>query len=250
MKRLTHPGFFLLVAFVTVQSFVVGDLEAFQRPELARIFFWHFPCPMVATVLLVAGAIWSVVYLRTQHVDYDLKAFALNELAFVWCLLTMITGMIFSRAQWGAWWQNDPRQTSFLLVLLIYFAYFAMRSAYTDPIRRATNSSGYAAGALPAALFLIFVFPRLPQIESFHPSDSIMKGNVKGNYFLICMELCVLMGYIAYALYKVRLRSLTLEYNLEQSDGSMETPGGAPAPRRVVRSIPLPGEDAKDSRTS
>ena len=45
--------FAVAVAAVTVWSFLVPDAVGVQEPALARIFFWHFPCPIMATTLLV-----------------------------------------------------------------------------------------------------------------------------------------------------------------------------------------------------
>ena len=84
----------------------------FQLPELARIFFWHFPCAITTTLCLFAGAWHSYRYLsRGQAVD-DVRATAAIELAMMFSLLVMATGIIFSKVQWGAWWQQDPRVRS------------------------------------------------------------------------------------------------------------------------------------------
>ena len=167
----------LAIGAVTLWSFYVPDAVGFQRPELARIFFWHFPCPILATVLLVQASWFSFRYFRSNKLSWDIRASALMELGYLFCLLTMATGILFSQVQWGAWWQNDPRQTSFLMVLLIYAAYFGLRGSIQDRHKRAKSSGVYAIAALLPMLFLTYVFPRLPQVESFHPSNS---GNSLG----------------------------------------------------------------------
>ncbi len=244
MNRLINPIFALVVGVVTVLSFVAPDLPMFQRPELARIFFWHFPCPILATCLLIGGAYMSWQYLRTNDLRWDIRALAMQELAYVFCLLTMATGMIFSKAQWGAWWQNDPRQTSFLLVLMLYFAYFAYRAATQDTLRRASNSAALALATFIPAMFLIYVFPRLDPIQSFHPSDSVMKGKIHGWYAYITLLVFALVTIITVVMYRMRVRTAEILRNLEEdSNGSMESHGGNSAPTGVVRPISLPRED-------
>ncbi len=226
----------------TIWSFDIPPALEFQQPALARIFVWHFPCPMIAVMLLLFSAWCSFQYLRTRQMHWDERAAATQELAYLWSMLTMATGMLFSKVQWGAWWQWDPRQTSFLLVLMIYAAYFVMRGAFNDAERRAANTSAFALLALLPAMFLIFVFPRLPQVMSFHPSDSILKGKIKGEYAYVVMTVLTLMSILTVWLYRLRVSVGLLRLELENSNERMDVRGGDPAPSGVVRRLPLSGE--------
>lgn len=222
---------------VTVWSFLILPSRGFMQPDLARIFVWHFPCPMVAVSLLALAGYFALQYLRTQNREWDERAAAANELAYLFSLLTMATGMLFSKVQWGAWWQWDPRQTSFLLVLLIYAAYFAIRGAYSDVDRRASNSSAFALAAFLPAMFLIFVFPRLPQVQSFHPSDSIMKGQIKGEYAYVVMSVMLLLTVLTVWLYRLRVRVGLMEINRERSYERMAPGSSDPTSSGVVRRL-------------
>src|SRR5579862_1063542 len=109
--------FAIAMAAVIVWSFLVPDAPLFQRPELARIFFWHFPNSMLLTAFMFVGGFFCLRYfLRIgpsigEETDpqakrvWDVRAVAALELGFVYCLLTMVTGIVFSLAQWGALWQ-------------------------------------------------------------------------------------------------------------------------------------------------
>lgn len=235
MNRILYA---LAAVAVTVWSFFISPAKDFQAPDLARIFVWHFPCPMIAVTMLLIGAWFGFKTLQTGSRAFDERAAAANELAYLWSILTMATGMLFSKVQWGAWWQWDPRQTSFLLVLLIYAAYFVVRGAFPDPERRASNSAAFSLAALLPAMFLIFVFPRLPQVQSFHPSDSIMKGKIHGEYAYCVIAVMVLMTIATVWLYRQRVRAGLSEENDERLDPR----GGHPAPSGVVRPVGLPGE--------
>ncbi len=227
----------LAVALVTVWSFLVPDAVGFQRPELARVFFWHFPCPILATLLLIIGAWFSFKFQRTGDLRWDVRAVACMELGYIFCLMTMATGIIFSKVQWGAWWQNDPRQTSFLMVLLIYAAYFGLRGAMTDDVKRASNSGVYALSALLPMLFLTFVFPRLPGVESFHPNESIMQGQIKGQYAYVVVAVMVLMAWLSAWMYRIRVRAGILELKLEEMANGLENGSGDSAGSTVVRPV-------------
>ncbi len=227
----------------TVWSFHISPAMGFQQPELARIFVWHFPCPILATVLLLLGGWFSANYLKTKDRHWDERAASANELGFIFCLLTMATGIVFSEVQWGAWWQWDPRQTSFLVVLFIYAAYFAVRGAFPDPERRASHSAAYALTAILPALFLIFVFPRLPQIVSFHPSDSILKGKIKGEYAYVVLTLMLLMGILSVWLYRLRVRAGLMALDSEFNNAELAIGSSTSTPTGVVRPVRISPED-------
>ena len=247
--------FALAMAATTVWSFLVPDAPLFQRPELARIFFWHFPCPMLLIAFMFLGCYFSLRYFvrltpmpvpetdPDRRREWDVRAAAALELGMIFAVLTMVTGMIFSLAQWGALWQWDPRQTSFLIALLIYAAYFALRSAFPDPERRASHSGAYILTAILPLTFLILVFPRLPQVEarSFHPTQSIMSGQIKGQYAYVVTSVLVLVSVLTGWLYRLRVQVGLLE--LKQSYGQLETASGPAAPSAVVRPVRVPLEN-------
>jgi len=236
--------FALGVAAATIWSFLVPDVVEFQQPGLARIFLWHFPCPMLATVFIWLGGWFSYRLVKTGDIRFDVRAAASMEIGYLFCILTMATGILFSYVQWGAWWQNDPRQTSFLMVLLIYAAYFALRGALPDEQRRASNSAVYALAALLPVMFLIFVFPRLPQVQSFHPTDSIMQGKIKGQYAWAVMSILTLISILSAWLYRLRVRAGLLELITEDRNDEfgLESDRRDPADTRVVRPVRIPRE--------
>jgi heme exporter protein C len=257
LKTLLKAIFALAMGAVTVWSFMVPDAIGFQKPELARIFFWHFPCPILASILLWVGAWQSIRQFKrigfkpfavTPETDHrqksiiDIKAEAAMELGYLFCLLTMATGIIFSEVQWGAWWQNDPRQTSFLMVLFIYAAYFGIRTAYSaDDGKRATFSAAYALAAFIPSMFLIFVFPRLPQIasKSFHPTQSIMAGQIKGQYAMVVIAVMVLVSILSVWLYQMRVKAGAMELDLEEMNAGLEADSSNSTSTGVVRPVSL-----------
>lgn len=228
------------MSLFTVWSFLILPAKDFAEPQLARIFVWHFPCPMIASSLLFLNGWFAFRYLQTGERHWDERASASLELSYLFSLLTMATGMLFSKMQWGAWWQWDPRQTSFLLVLLIYAAYFAVRAAFADSEKRASNSSAFALAALLPSLFLIFVFPRLPYVKSFHPSDSIMKGQIHGEYAIVVIGIMVLLTILTGWLYRLRIRVGLMELESEKDYERLGSRSGDSSASGVVKRISLP----------
>ena len=54
------------------------------------------------------------------------------ELGLVFCLLATLSGSIWARVEWGAFWNWDPRQLSITLLLVYYAAYLALRGQIAD----------------------------------------------------------------------------------------------------------------------
>lgn len=176
---------FLLMGAAIVAAFMVPPANFFPEPQLARIIFFHLPCAISTPLFLLAAAYFGVRFLQSGDMKWDLRSAAANEVGYILALLTMATGILFSRMQWRAWWQWDPRQTSFLLLLLLYAAYFALRGALGgDERRRALNTAAYTVISILPGLFLIFVFPRLPMIErnTFHPNTALLDTWQRGRY--------------------------------------------------------------------
>lgn len=226
----------------TVWGFNAPPAAQFPEPDLARILFWHLPFAFLTVVYLFAGTVYSIGVLKAKGTGpADAKAEAANEQAMLWSLITMATGILFSKAQWGAWWNWDPRQTSFLFVLLILFAYFAIRAGFSDPVKRAANSAAYCAAALLPILFLIFVLPRLPQVQSLHPSNTIVGGGLKGAYWQVVLANFALFLGISVWLFRMRTKVSELETAWENRDGKLDD-GGRRTPSGVVRPLSVSDE--------
>jgi heme exporter protein C len=231
----------LAIGATVVMTYLAPDAQAFMNPSLARIIFYHLPFAFLTPLFLIAGAFYSVRFLTTKRWDYEVKAVTANELGFMFSAFTMATGVLFSKVQWGEWWQWDPRQTSFLMVLFIFASYFALRAAYNEENRRAAISAAYAAAAALPTIFLIFVFPRLPQIESssFHPSSSIAKGGFDQTYWITILTMFALMLATSLWMYRMSVRSRMLEHALETQDERLVNRGRAAA-TGMVRPVSVP----------
>jgi heme exporter protein C len=219
-----------------VWSYAIPPAELFNDKDLARLIVFHLPCAFTATLFLIWGSILSVRSLTSRKLEWDARAVAAMEIAFLMCALTMVTGILFSKVQWRAWWQWDPRQTSFLLVLLIVAAYFALRMAFSDEQRRAAQSAAYVVGSILPNLFLVFVLPRI--MLSFHPSTTVVQGGFDRYYWNAILGVFAAVMAVSIWLYGLRVRSGILELALmEKPDGKLETDRGGAAPTGVVRPV-------------
>jgi len=159
-----------MAAFVAAAFLWPAPAEGFIG-ESSRIVFFHVPCAWTATLAFVVAAAYSVAYLARRNPRADAVAHAAVRLGLLFAVLALVTGSVFARIMWGSFWNWDPRQSSFLLLLFLYAAYLFLRAAIDDPERRARIGAAYAVFAAILMPFLVFVVPRVT--ESLHPQTII-----------------------------------------------------------------------------
>jgi heme exporter protein C len=144
--------------------------------DAGRIIIMHVPTAWVTSLAFAVSALYSALYLWRRRAADDAGAVATAEVGFVFCILATVTGAIFAQIVWGVFWNWDPRETSILVLLLIYAAYFALRSAIDDPDRRRRLSAVYNLFAAVTMPFLLFVAPRVAD-STLHPNCAFLQGS-------------------------------------------------------------------------
>jgi heme exporter protein C len=167
---------------VTVWMFAVTAAMFLWVPEqqglgnAGRIIIMHVPTAWLSNLAFGIAALYSVLYLRRRRPEDDDRALAAVEQGFLFAILATATGSIFAKVVWGSFWNWDPRESLVLILLLIYGAYFALRSAIDDHERRRQLAAVYAVFAFVTAPLLTFVLPRLAE-SSLHPNCAFLPGS-------------------------------------------------------------------------
>jgi heme exporter protein C len=158
-------------------------------------------------------------------------------------VLTLVTGIFFSRVQWGDWWHWDPRQTSFLMVVLMFAAALALRAGLPEGERRSRACAAYSLAIVLPATFLTFVFPRLPAVKqaSFHPTQTIAEGQLDAWYRVGMYGTFLALGVFAVGLYRLRVMLGKAEAG-SKDYGLDSTLDGSAAPVGVGRLMVVPTE--------
>ena len=225
----------IALAVLTVVGFMVPAAKAFPDKELARMIFFHLPCAFITVAFVIYASFCAVRYLMTRQMVWEHRSFAATEMATTTAAATMITGILFSRVQWGAWWHWDPRQTSFLIVLLLLGTYFAVRMAFDDETSRARAAAVFSTLTIVPVLFLIFVFPRLPQVlkNSLHPSTTVQSGGFSSDYWMVVAGTFVVLFGVCIWMYRMHVKASVLENLVRDKNGNLETAGRRTTARRV-----------------
>lgn len=102
-----------------------------------KIFYFHVPTAWVAFLAFFVVLIGSLMYLSTRSRKWDIVALSSAEIGVVFTTLVLVTGPIWARAAWGAWWTWDPRLTTTLVLWFIYLAYLVIRASAEGSEKRA-----------------------------------------------------------------------------------------------------------------
>ena len=176
-EKLGRVGLLLLVCASVAAGFLwLPPVEMFVSPALARIAVFHIPCSIVGSVATAVGVWYALCYLKNRQLEDDIKSSVSLGLALLLWTLTTVTGAIFANAEWGAYWSWDIKQISIVMLLLIYCAYFALRTAIDDGRKRATVSAVYTLFALVSVPFLTLILPNSTP-NTLHPKNVVFDGS-------------------------------------------------------------------------
>lgn len=159
----------LILYYVLIYGFLIEVPKLSILNETIRNLFFHVAIWFAMFILLIVSVVYSIKYLKSSDVGADIKASEFATMGIVFGLLGVATGSVWAKFTWGDWWVNDPKLNSTTVALLIYMAYFVLRSSIEDTHQKGRISAVYNIFAFAAAVPLIFILPRLT--DSLHPGN-------------------------------------------------------------------------------
>jgi len=191
--------------------------------DKARNIFFHVPMAWTSVLGFIFALFYGFRYLLTKDFDYDIKSVSSAGLGMMFCILATITGSIWAKFSWGSFWNWDPRETSIFILLLIYGAYFALRSALGSDEVRARLAAVYSIIAGMTAPYYIFITPRI--VGGLHPGA---KGDTTGSMPLAQLHMTLNMGFVFFIgiigfslfflwLLNLRIRIAQIEYQISKN---------------------------------
>ncbi|MDZ4168079.1 MAG: cytochrome c biogenesis protein CcsA [Coriobacteriia bacterium] len=191
---------------------------AYVRPWFSqKIFYFHVPVAEASFLVLIISAIFAVRFLMTKRAEYDTKSRIAMETSLVFVVLTMITGVLWTKASWGVWWEWEPRLTTYFIMMLMMIAYFVLRNSIEEEERRATYAAVFAILAAINAP-LSFMITRV--IPSNHPVV-FQPGMASSNLMpFIVAQIGMLM--IGYGIYVSRMSEERLRERVEIAKETLE----------------------------
>jgi len=143
----------------------------YQMGHTVKIMFVHVPAAWLSMFVYALIAVSSFGLLVFRHPLADVSAKAAAPLGAAFTFLALVTGMLWGKPMWGAFWVWDPRLTSVLLLFFLYLGLIALRSSIDEEA---------LAAKLTATLSLVGIVI-LPVIKfsvdwnSLHQPASVMR---------------------------------------------------------------------------
>jgi heme exporter protein C len=200
----------LAVAAVYVRAIWFTPIEAAQGPA-QKILYVHATAAFVGLYLgfgLVAIA--SALYLWLRDEKLDRVAASAAEVGVVFTTVVLLTGPLWGKPIWGAWWTWDARLTLTLFLWFLGVGYLTLRGAIEEPGMRARFS---AVLGLLAALLVPFIHLSVYLFRTLHPMPIVLKPSkpsmppeMQVTFFLAFLAFTLLYAAFLRARYRLAIR--------------------------------------------
>ena len=163
------------VAASVAAIFLVAPIER-TMGAAQRIIYVHVPCAWLALAGFLIAAAAGAMHLRRRDLAWDAWAQAAAELGWVFCTLALLTGSLWARSAWNAWWTWDPRLTTAAILWVLYAGCFLVRAGVDDPLRRARLG---AVVAILGAIDVPLVFVAARWFRGIHPASPTLEPRMR-----------------------------------------------------------------------
>ncbi|MCV3769535.1 ABC transporter permease [Wolbachia endosymbiont of Dipetalonema caudispina] len=209
---------FLIGVFLAL----VFSPEDYKQGEIVRIMYLHVPSAWLSLGIYGLITLLSFIFLVWNNNSIvSVLAHAAAPVGMIFSAICLITGSIWGKGTWGAWWVWDARLTSMLVLFFLYIGYLSLWSII-DNDERAKKS---------AAVFAIFSAVNIPIVKfsvnlwtTLHQSTSIFRsGGIAIERSLLLPLIAMFMFYttfflvvwMLYSLYLINLCEIKKEINLQ-----------------------------------
>jgi len=204
----------LLIVIGAYGGLVLAPAD-YQQGDGFRIIYVHVPSAYLSTMIYALMAVASAIGLIWRIKLAHAVAASAAPIGASFTALALITGALWGKPMWGTYWAWDPRLTSELILLFIYFGYMSLRSAYED-INVADRAS--AVLAVVGVINLPIIHYSVIWWSSLHQGPSIKKldaPSISGDMLwpLLLLIFAFTLFFAAMLLYRVRAEVLEREQN-------------------------------------
>ena len=156
-----------LVAFAQYQIFMVVPDEQVMG-AVQRIFYFHVASAVSCYAAFAIVFFCSLGFLVTRNPKFDVINAAAGEVGFIFCTITLGSGMIWGHSAWNTWFRWEPRLVTFLLLWQIFLGFNLLRHFGNQGKLAAHTAVVGMLGALTVPLVWISI-KFVPQFEQLHP---------------------------------------------------------------------------------
>ena len=187
----------------------------YQQGESYRIIFIHVPAAWMSLFIYIVMATSAAIGLIWQIKLADMIAAASAPIGAWFTFLALVTGSLWGKPMWGAYWVWDARLTSELILLFLYFGYMALQSSMEDQ-RTADKASGLLA--IVGVVNIPIIHYSVEWWNTLHQGASVAKFDKPSMHIdmlipLLVMAVAAKLFYAAVVLVRARNEVLMRERN-------------------------------------
>lgn len=192
--------------------FLYAPTEA-TMGHVQRIFYFHVSAAWVGFFAFFVTLVASIAYLRAGKRDWDIVALSSVEIGMTFTAMAVITGSMWAKPTWNAWWpwQQEPRLILVTILLLLYLAYLMLRAFLEEEQQKARFAAVYgivAFASVPFTFLSVRWWQRLHPVvferEGIHLAPAMLAT------FLFCLLTFTIL-YFTLLLHRSRLGTLADE---------------------------------------
>jgi len=160
----------IILLFYSIIMGFLGEVPALPiLHETIRNLYFHVTMWFAMMIILTAALVYSILYLANSNPKNDLFASEAVNVGLLFGTLGLVTGSIWAKFTWGAYWVNDAKLNGAAIGMLVYLAYAVLRNSMDEEQKRARISAVYNILAYTMFMVFIMVMPRL--VDSLHPGN-------------------------------------------------------------------------------
>ena len=123
----------LTLGYAMYLAFFVAPPD-YQQGETVKIMFIHVPAAWLAMMGYSIIALSSFGLLVFRHPLADVSAKAAAPIGAAFTFVALVTGSLWGKPTWGAYWIWDARLTSVLILFFLYLGLMALRASIEEEL--------------------------------------------------------------------------------------------------------------------
>ncbi|HEX6398187.1 MAG TPA: heme ABC transporter permease CcmC [Steroidobacteraceae bacterium] len=167
----------------------------YQQKDAFRIVYIHAPVASMSMAVYATMALAAAVGLIWRMKVAHAAAAACAPIGAWFTVATLATGMLWGKPMWGAYWVWDPRLTSELVLLFLYFGYMGLRAGIEDP-QKADKAS--AVLAIVGAVNIPIIKYSVNWWNSLHQPATRLIGEADMDWSMVWPLLLMLAAFFLY----------------------------------------------------
>ena len=169
------PWMWALFGVLLVWGLYGGLIAApadYQQGESFRIIYIHVPAAWNSMFIYIVMAACGLIALVWRIKLAEIVMISAAPIGATFTFLALVTGSLWGKPMWGAWWVWDARLTSELILLFLYLGVISLYGAIED---RRTGARAVAILALVGVVNIPIIHFSVEWWNTLHQPATITK---------------------------------------------------------------------------